>query len=184
MLSNQTRYDSVAIILHWVMATAILLMLASGTAMHYFDIPKSLKFNMYQWHKSLGLILLVAFFLRLFWRISHKPPLLPISMGKNEVQAAKAGHWLLYLFMIVMPLSGWVMVSSSVYGLPTIIFGLFQWPHLPHLSGNEIASNGSKVTHFYGAILLGVLILGHIGAVIMHYVFQKENILKRMWWSK
>ena len=184
MVFTKDRYDSVAITLHWVMAIAILLMLGSGVTMKYLDIAKSLKFNMYQWHKSLGVILLVAFFLRLSWRLAHKPPLLPISMGDHEILMAKVGHWLLYLLMIIMPLSGWFLVSSSVYGLPTIVFGLFQWPHIPNLSGNEMIGSGARATHFYSAIFLAILIIGHVGAVIMHYIHQKENILKRMWWSK
>jgi cytochrome b561 len=181
---TQQRYDSVAIILHWVMAIAFFLMLGSGVTMEYFPIAKSLKFNMFQWHKSLGLLLLVAFVLRLGWRLFHKPPELPPSITGWEAVAAKAGHWALYLAIITMIMSGWTMVSASVYGLPTIIFGWFQWPHIPNIAGNEAVEHFAKTTHFYMAITFALLIAGHIGAVILHWFVQRENILTRMWWTK
>ena len=178
------RYTSVAIILHWVMGLSFILMLASGLTMEYLDIPKSLKFNMYQWHKSLGLLLLAAFFLRIGWRLFHKPPRLPDNMPGLEQLAAKGGHWALYLFMIAVPLSGWAMVSSSPYGLPTIIFGWFEWPHLPNIAGNETINSVARTSHWMLAWVFGLFILGHIAAVVKHYVFEHENLLTRMWWTK
>ena len=152
--------------------------------MEYIDIDKSLKFQLFQWHKSLGLILLVAFFLRIAWRFVSQIPDLPAKFEKWEKIAAKAGHWGLYACMILMPLSGWAMVSSSSYGLPTYIFGWFEWPHIPGLEGNETVNNLSKDAHFYLAIMFGLLIGAHIGAVIKHAVMDKENLLSRMWFGK
>jgi len=184
MTVSNERYTSIAIILHWVMAIAFILMLASGLSMEYLELPKSLKFNLFQWHKSLGLILLVAFVIRLTWRLFHKPPALHESMPDIEQLAAKTGHWLLYGFMLAVPLTGWAMVSSSVYGLPTIVFGLFEWPHIPNIAGNETINNLAKSGHWILAWAFGTLILGHIAAVIKHYFFEHENLLTRMWWTK
>lgn len=178
---QQKRYTTVAIILHWVMAIAFFLMLGSGLVMEYLPISKSLKFNMYQWHKSLGVLLLMAFVLRLGWRVFHKPPALPISFRGLEAFAAKAGHIALYICMLAVPLSGWVMVSASVYGLPTMVFGWFEWPHIPGIAGNTFISDMSKEAHWILAWFFGLCIAGHIAAVIKHLVIDKENILPRMW---
>lgn len=183
MPDNQSNnhYDIVAIILHWVMAIAFILMLCSGLAMVNADfIPPSLKFNIYQWHKSLGVLLLLTFFIRIAWRVFHKPPQLPASFKKLDKIGAKFGHWGLYAAMILMPLSGWLMVSSSVYGLPTIVFGWFEWPHISAVSGNEILNDIAKETHEIIAWMFIALIVVHIGAVIKHAVIDKENLLKRM----
>lgn len=177
---NSQRYTTVAIILHWVMAAAFLLMLASGLSMEYLPMEKSLKFNMYQWHKSLGVLLLVAFFIRIGWRLFHKPPALPASIKGLEAVAAKAGHIALYACMIAVPFSGWLMVSSSVYGLPTIVFGWFEFPHFPKIAGNETISAISKNAHWILAWFFGLCILGHIAAVVKHMVIDRENILLRM----
>jgi cytochrome b561 len=175
------RYTAVAVILHWVMAAAFLLMLASGLCMTYLEIDKALKFNLYQWHKSLGVLLLAAFALRLGWRLSHKPPALPAFMPPLEALAAKAGHIALYACMIAVPLSGWVMVSSSVYGLPTIVFGWFEWPHIPRIAANESVNAAAKNAHWLLAWFFGLCIAGHIAAVVKHAAIDKHNLLPRMW---
>jgi cytochrome b561 len=108
---------------------------------------------------------------------------LPIGIHGWERKAAKAGHWALYVLMLLMPLSGWMLVSSSSYGLPTIVFGWFEWPHVPGVAGNEIVHEGAETAHFILAILFILVIGGHIGAVVKHWIFEKENLLKRIWWS-
>ncbi|MEM7617141.1 MAG: YceI family protein [Pseudomonadota bacterium] len=183
------RYNSVAIILHWAMALGFFIMLGSGIAMTYFELNQNLKFQIYQWHKSGGVLLLLAFGLRISWRIISQfllkqIPSLPEKLPKLEKLAAKLGHLGLYALMFALPLSGWVMVSSSVYGLPTIVFNWFQWPHIPGIQGNEMISNLSKNFHFYFAIAFGLMIFTHIAAVVKHAVKDKMNLMTRMWWSK
>lgn len=178
------RYTSVAIILHWVMAVAFLLMLASGFSMEYLKLDKAFQFQLFQWHKSLGVLLLAAFVLRIGWRLTHVPPESSLPVPAYERAAAKAGHWLLYACMLVMPFTGWLMVSASVYGLPTIVFGWFEWPHIPNLSGNEAVGGAAGSTHAVVAWAFSALIAGHVLAVVKHAVIDKQNLLTRMWWTK
>lgn len=185
------RYNSVAIILHWVMAIAIFGMLASGFAMEYLGLDRSIKFQMIQIHKSAGVLLLIAIFLRFSWRMATKIPALPGMMPKLEKLAAKGGHLALYICMFLMPISGWVMVSSSSYGLPTVVFDWFTWPHVHEVfsvfsfvEGNEDLRKLYGSVHFYVALAFIVLILAHIGAVVKHYIFDHENLLHRMWWTR
>lgn len=178
------RYHRFAVALHWVMAIAFVLMLTSGLVMAELELPKSLKFQMYQWHKSLGVLLLLAFFLRLFVRLRTEVPLLPAAMKPLEQKAAKAGHYALYLFMIALPLTGWLIVSSSVYGLPTIVFGWFEWPHLPGVAANKEISEWAEEAHEIFAYIFMALIAGHVAAVIKHSWVDHENLLPRMWFGK
>jgi cytochrome b561 len=174
------RYSCFAIALHWVMALAFLLMLASGLVMANLDIPKSLQFQIYQWHKSLGVLLLLAFFLRLAVRLRARVPELPVRMKPFEKKAAKAGHFALYVWMIALPLTGWLVVSASPFGLPTIVFGWFEWPHIPDLAGNEPVSEFAETAHQWLAYAFIALIAGHVAAVVKHYLIDKENLLPRM----
>ncbi len=184
MTADTRRYTKAAVILHWIMALAFFGMLASGLAMAQEDLlERSLKFQMYQWHKSLGVLLLLAFFARIGWRLFHKAPSLPDSINKLEQWAAKGGHYALYLWMIAVPMTGWVMVSSSNYGLPTIVFGWFTWPHIPGLAGDEAINGAAHVAHKYLAYIFIALIAGHIAAVIKHAVIDKHNLLPRMWFG-
>src|SRR3990167_2340235 len=103
MSVSPKRYNKVAITLHWVMALAFLTMIIMGLAMENLPLDKSLQFRMYQWHKSLGVLLIVAGFLRLMVRIISSIPDFPQSMNRLQRIFAKAGHWALYLWMFILP---------------------------------------------------------------------------------
>jgi len=101
-------------------------------------------------------------------------------MKPLEKKAAKAGHWAFYGWMIALPIAGWVMVSSSPYGLPTIVFGWFEWPHIPGIAANEDIEEFAEETHALLAYSFMALIAMHIAAVIKHWLVEKENLLPRM----
>lgn len=75
------------------------------------------------------------------------------------------------------------MVSSSPYGLPTLYFGLFEWPHLPWLT--DVADKKSTSEAFGNAhalasyALMGLLAL-HLAAVLKHQFIHKDGIIRRM----
>ncbi|MCH2038361.1 MAG: YceI family protein [Rickettsiales bacterium] len=181
--SEVTRYASAVIIMHWLMAAGIFMMLGSGLVMTYLELEQSFAFKLYQWHKGGGVLILLALAIRIFMRLVSTSPKLPASFPKLEQIAAKLDHIGLYVVMIVMVASGWVMVSSSPYGLPTLVFGWFEWPHIPGLAANKLIEGLAKDTHFFAAIGIGLLLAGHIAAVIKHRMVDHENLLTRMWWS-
>jgi cytochrome b561 len=180
MHSDAQRYHGLAIALHWIIALAIILMLASGLVMKEMELAKDVKFQLYQWHKSLGVLVLCAVLLRVVVRLLTHPPALPARMKLWERKAAGLGHFALYGLMLAMPLTGWAVVSSSVYGLPTMVFGWFEWPHIPGLAGNEMLHDLAEELHENFALLMMFVIAVHLAAVVKHYVVDKENLLPRM----
>ena len=186
MLGSTTdaRYTKVAITLHWVIALSIMGLIAAGLIMTTDDLlPKSLQFQTFQLHKSLGLTVLVLSFLRLVWRLTHTPPPLPPGMKAWEKLAANGTHWAFYVLMFALPLSGWALVSTSAWGLPTIWFGLFEWPHLPVLStmeNKEALNDVAGEAHEILAWIAITLICMHIGAALKHHVINRDDVLTRM----
>ena len=178
------RYHSLTIMLHWVMAVAFVLMFVSGLSMVFLTLVPAFKFNLYQWHKSLGVVLMAAFALRLLVRLLTTAPAMPAHFARWEKLAAKIAHVGLYGLMIAMPISGWVMVSASVYGLPTIVFGLFEFPHVPNVAGDAAVEAWAKTTHGLLAIAFGLMIALHVAAVIKHAVIDHDNLLRRMIWQR
>lgn len=181
-----SRYTTLAIILHWLIALAIILQLISGLWMvRAINVQgfKQIAYNFYQYHKAVGLIVLILSLIRLVWRIGHRPPPLPDHMTKWEKLIADMTHKSFYFFMIFIPLLGWAMVSTSPYGLPTIIFGLFEWPHISFLTNldnslelNKIFENG----HEYLSYLMAILLIGHVAAALKHQFIDKDDLIKRM----
>lgn len=124
--------------------------------------------------------MLISAFLRLFIKIVTKQPPLPESMKPIEKKAAKLGHLVFYLWIFALPIAGWIMVSASPYGLPTIVFGWFEWPHIPNISANKLVEDIANEAHAWLAYFFILLIGTHIAAVIKHAVFEKENLLPRI----
>lgn len=184
--SDIQRYTRVASALHWLMALAIFAQLAGGLWM--VDAikqaeTKQLAYQAYQWHKAVGLILLTLAILRLIWRFTHRPPPLPLAMKPIEKRLAHAAHIILYGLMILIPLLGWAMVSTSPYGLPTIIFGWFEWPHLPFLveiSDKAALSEWFEESHELLAKLMILMLVGHILAALKHQLISKDQLLSRL----
>lgn len=173
------NYTKVAIILHWIIGLAIIFMLAMGLLLD--SIPDDYKFQAYQFHKSLGLTILVLSFVRLFWRLTHRAPALPDGMKLWEIWAAKLTHIGFYFLMIAIPLSGWALVSAAPapYNFPVMWFGLFEWPHLPLPVDKELSHDFGEA-HEVLAYLTIVLLGMHIGAALKHHFINKDNVLTRM----
>jgi cytochrome b561 len=176
------RYNTVSIALHWLIALGILALVAIGLSMTHLNPAPMLKFQLYQLHKSIGITVLLAVLLRVIWRLTHKPPPLP-EMPPIEKAAAKATHGLLYLLMLGIPLTGWALVSVSVLNLPTVLYGVMPWPHLPILS--EITNKAPveavmKFIHGKLAWVLIALIVLHAGAALRHHFILRDGILRRM----
>ena len=177
------RYTSVAIFLHWIMAVGILGLLIVGLTMTHATLPLMRKFHLYQLHKSIGITILLAAFVRLAWRLTHRPPPLPAHMTTGERSAAEGGHALLYILLFGLPLTGWALVSASVLNVPTLLYGHIHWPHLPFLSSlphKAPVEAVLKQAHRYGAWLLTAVVLGHALAALRHHFVQRDEVLRRM----
>jgi cytochrome b561 len=180
--TQSLSYTRTAKLLHWLIALLIIGMLALGWTMGKVS-DMSLKFSLFQLHKSIGITILLLSLIRLGWRLTHTAPPLPTGMPLWEKAAAHITHTLFYILIIGMPLTGWIMVSSSTRGIPTMLYGLVQLPNLPYFS---TLPNKGDVGHSFGwlhgnlAFLLAGLIVLHIGAAWKHHLFNRDDVLTRM----
>ncbi|MEY4761541.1 MAG: hypothetical protein RLZZ200_1397 [Pseudomonadota bacterium] len=169
------KYTSVARSLHWLMALAILGLLALGFTMH--DLPFSpRKLQLYAWHKWAGVSIFVLAWIRLAWRVTHRPPPFPATMPKPIQWLAHAGHAALYLLMFAIPLSGWLM--SSAKGFQTVWFGLLPLPDLVQRD-REL---GDVLQSLHAALNFALLatLAGHVAAALWHQYVARDGSLDRM----
>ena len=170
-----TPYTAVAKGLHWLMAVLILGLL--GLGMYMQDLPLSpQKLVLYSWHKWAGVTVFMLVWLRLAWRVTHRPPALPESMSPLMRLAAHAGHLALYVLMVAIPLSGWLM--SSAKGFQTVWFGVLP---IPDLVGRDKAL-GDLLQEVHEAlnVLLMLTLAGHVAAALWHHFVLKDDTLRRM----
>lgn len=165
------RYSSVAILLHWILALMLAVQFALGAAMPRDESG----FAAYQLHKSIGIAILLLTLVRLAWRLFRRPPA-PVEGGLGGFLAG-AVHAGFYGVMILAPLSGWALVSTAAVEVPTVLFGVVPWPHLPldpdiHRA-NEVAH---EVIAWIG---LGLFLL-HVAGALRHHLILRDGLLGRM----
>jgi len=184
-MSGTVRYNAVAMVIHWLTAITVIGLLIVGNIMA--DMPRTdpLKLDLYNWHKSFGVTVLLLTLIRLAWRLTHKPPALPDEMPGWEKRVAKITHWAFYVLLLGVPLLGWSMVSASPRNIPTVLFGAIPWPHIPFLANMDI--DQKKATkelweglHATAAYTMLVLIVLHVGAALRHRILLKDKVVQRM----
>jgi cytochrome b561 len=177
---ERTTYTTVAIILHWTIAVAIILQILGGWRME--DLEGPAKFEAFQMHKSMGITILILSVARLLWRFANPPPPLPDTMKGWEKGAAKFTHVAFYVLMIGIPIGGWVIISTSPYTIATMWWGLFEWPKLPlsELPFRKALNEAAKSGHSAGAWAVIGLLAIHVGAALKHMFIDQDNVMARM----
>lgn len=172
-LPRGERYSGVAIAFHWTIALLVIVNLVIGIG---HDAIPALRALMGA-HKAIGVTVLLLTAGRIAWRIAHRPPALPAGTPAWEKGVAHATHWTLYLLMIALPLSGWLMVSGPGPHRPFLWFGLFDIPTLP--VGKPLADLGGTAHGPLGWVMAALVVL-HIGAALRHHLLLRDSVLVRI----
>lgn len=168
------RYAKVAIWLHWLIGIAVLANIA--LAMLTEGMPKETHRAAMGVHKALGIAILALTILRIVWRLGHKPPPLPSGTPGWQRPLSKAVHFLFYLLLILLPLSGWVWMSAA--DRPIDFFGLFTVPNI--VGPNESLADMMHDRHeLLGLTMLGLAAL-HILAALKHQFVDRTGLIGRM----
>ncbi len=172
--NTATEFGLIAKIFHWSMALMMMSLLIVGFFMVSLD-PAPFKFQVYGWHKSFGILILLMVAGRIIWKVSNAKLDSMVTHKKWEKILAKIAHLALYLGMIGMPLSGWAMSSSA--GYPVKLFGLT----LPALvAENKALGSLMNQTHEILGYVLVIAILLHAAGAFKHHFVDRDGTLKRM----
>ena len=174
MRANQ--YDPIAKLLHWLMAASILAMI--GIGLYMVTIPPSMRaFRFYDFHKAVGMSLLVLAVLRLGWRFYRPgPPLLTAGAKDWELRLSRIVHIALYALMLTIPVIGWIGASAS--GLPMSFFGLFPIPSL--MGDDETIQRLALDLHGWLNWLLILAIALHVAGALKRHFILRDDTLRRM----
>jgi len=187
--SSSEKYTPVAIALHWMIGLAVLFMIWFGHYVH--DLPREdpwrgTGFNI---HESIGILILILMLARVWWRHKHPVPQPLPALKPWEVKAMKTTHHGFYLALILMPLIGWAIVSTSSSDAPFNLFQTIPWFKLEFLKSlgerQEIHEFFEEAHGILSWVILAMFAL-HVLAVIQHTWLKKDGALKRMlpWGNK
>lgn len=203
-LSDQavSAWTSTARWLHWGTALAVLVEVPAGFTMAwtYLDGARGgplagLHLRTSQIHHTLGLILLLAVIVRLWWRWRNPAPVLPHGIGPAARLAARGVQALLYGLLVLLPLSGWAALSAlgagGGYPAPEMWFfthnGFGPGGLIPHIVAPRPWNAPGLVgyglfakAHVYMVWAGGALLLLHIGGALKHHFVDRDGVLSRI----
>jgi cytochrome b561/polyisoprenoid-binding protein YceI len=180
---TQIRYSKAAMALHWVLAVLLAFQFGLGEAFEHMPRGKAL-FDVAQFHKSIGIAILLLTLARLAVRFV-KPRPAPFPDHGWAQWMAKAVHWGFYAMLIIAPLTGWLAVSTAKFDIPTVLFNAIPWPDFPFTSGLEASvehgwHEWAEAVHGIVAKLGLLLFLLHIVGALRHQFLLKEATIERM----
>ncbi|SON54997.1 Cytochrome b561-like protein 2 [Hartmannibacter diazotrophicus] len=177
--NGQATYGWGSILLHWSIALLFLLQLALGVVMTRVGNDPGLQFNLYQWHKSFGFLILLLAAVRLLWVLANPAPRPLGTEDWREILLARLVKIALLLLTLAIPLLGWAVVSASPLRIPSYPFDLVVIPNLP-------VTPSDALEHFlarwhallaYGTTAIVVL---HVAAALRHHFLLRDGTLVRM----
>ncbi|KAA0121157.1 cytochrome b [Methylobacterium sp. P1-11] len=172
-MTEATRFNRPARLLHWTMAALILAMLLIGVAM----VTSLADYRaLVALHRPLGILILLLAGLRLANRWRHAPPPLPAELPGWQRRAAHGSHILLYGLMLALPLVGWAMLSAARY--PVILAGPLVLP--PILPQDAMVYAILRRLHTVLAYGLFGVILAHLGVALLHALIRRDEVFASM----
>jgi len=174
------RYDGVAIALHWLLALLLTATFCVGLVMTDLSLTPA-RLKLYNWHKWAGVTILVLSVLRLTWRLSHRPPPLPVAVEAAMSPLRKtifaSTHRLLYVLFLAVPLAGWAYTSAA--GYPVVWFGVLPLPDFVPV--DKVLADALRLLHVACAFTLAAMVLLHVLATFKHQLVDRDGLMWRMW---
>ena len=169
------RYSTASLILHWLMLILLVAVYAAIEFREFFPKGSGLREAFKTWHFTLGLSVLGLVWLRIAARLIWRTPATPLEEPAWRRAMATAIHLALYMFMIGMPIAGWLILSAEGETIP--FFGF----ELPALTGsNEPFADQIEEVHELGGTI-GYWIIGiHAAASLFHHYILRDQVLTRM----
>jgi cytochrome b561 len=168
-------YGSLAKFLHWTIAILIVaqwfLIEAAEEALKGSPERAALK----GWHNSVGMLVLLLVVARIVWKLANSGRPVPLGVAWQR-KAAAAGHGLLYLLILLQPITGWLIVSTG--GRPVEFFGWFTFPAIA--AANHDLHELLEDVHEWLFNAMVIVAIVHIAAALYHHLLLKDDTLRRM----
>ena len=176
--TNQ-RYGALSIAMHWIMFLLIAVTFASIELRELFEKGTEMRDAFKRWHFTLGLTVLALVVLRVFIMVLQTSPenLSTDSSTRGALQQslAKVVHAVLYVFMIAMPIAGWLILSGEGKVIP-----FYGWELPALMAENKGLADLIEEIHKTGGVIGYWLIGLHAFVALFHHYVLKDNTLLRM----
>ncbi|KQW66934.1 cytochrome B [Phenylobacterium sp. Root77] len=181
--ADEGRYSPVAIVFHWVMAGLVVFQLALGWWMGRAPVGAG-KVGAHDLHYAIGLVMLVLVVCRGGWRLLAPPVINDADKPGLESLFAHVGHYVFYICLFGLPLSGWAMLSATAREEQLLLAGITPWPLMPF---QELTAErrwqieaAAEWMHFGLVVSLLMLIPVHVAAALKHHFIDRDDVFHGM----
>jgi len=169
------HYPATSKLLHWLVAACVLITAPAAIAMT--NVGKGpTQDALYNFHKSLGVLILILMVLRLINRLATGALAAEAEIEPWQKTVSSIVHTSLYVLLLAMPIVGYI--ANSAYGASTPFFGLFELPRI--IGKNEELATQLFTIHRWVGWLVILLVLTHVSAALYHHFIRRDAVLKRM----
>ena len=174
--NTEDRWGSVQIGLHWLVAGLILLVqVPAGLVMLRVD-PGTLQDTLFNVHKNVGLVIFALAVVRLGWRLANPVPALPLDVPGWQERIAYLTHFLLYVLIFLLPISGFLYTAFG--GFPVPLFMLWDLGQL--IPKSEPQAEVWQAIHFWSQWALYGVVTLHVAGALQHHFIRDDDVLRRM----
>ena len=169
--NERARYGMISRYLHWTIAILIMALVPMGIFTSIIPEGTAFRNAYYVVHKTIGVIVIALVGIRLIWNLASPRPALDASLTDRERKLAKVAHCALYVMMLAMPITGFVM--TSFHGYPTFFF---EWEFGPFWEPSNTGTIAWGLFHKYLLPFILYIVLGaHILGALKHRFMDKQD---------
>lgn len=177
--NSTATYGLIAVLFHWTIALLFIGQLALGYLMSGDDVDPALQFNLFQYHKSIGFVVLALAIPRVIWSVLSRKPHPHTGTGRVAHIGARLAHAALLFLTVAVPLAGWAVASTSPLQIPSYVFDLVVIPGLP-LEISDASEALWTDVHETLAYLAAAIVLLHVAAALWHHLIRGDSTLRRI----
>lgn len=179
-----TSYGTITKTFHWLTALLILTVIPLGAIAYRlpYETNEQLAFKaqLFSFHKTLGIIIFIVALGRILWALGQPKPGTLHPDRKAETALAELVHWLLYISLVAVPLTGWIHHAATEGFAPHFLPISQDLPFVPNDEG--IAKLFGGLHWLWSKIMVGAILL-HIAGALKHHIIDKDATLRRMWFG-
>ena len=173
ILNSLEKYGLVAKLFHWITFIALMTQIPFGFYLVGLEFSDK-RIDLENIHILIGISVFYFVLIRLIWKLFNPSPKSGHNFFKGQALIAKANHFLLYLSIFSITISG---VLKKLYMGEKLNFFIFQYGFK---DSNFQLADSFYTLHIYANYLLIALVSLHILATVAHHVIFKDKILKNM----
>lgn len=177
-------YSTTTRTFHWLTAVLIIAIIPLGLTANRLpfdtDAQIATKTLVFSLHKTLGVALFIVALGRIAYALTQSKPAPLHPARKAETVLAEVVHWLLYISLVLVPLTGWIQHSAAAVAAPIWLPFAQSLPFVP--TDPTLSDLFGGLHWLWGKVMVASILL-HFAGAMKHQFIDRDATLTRMWFG-